>query len=105
MGGAEVALLNLLASLRDAKPHWKLHVVVAAEGSLAAKATGLGVTSHILQFPASLTRLGDASAGGPAGGSVGRMALLRLLLLASSGVDGVRVNLPRVMRLPKWDRI
>ena len=78
-------MLNVLASLRDAKPHWKLHLVVPAEGSLAAKATSLGVTSHILQFPASLTRLGDASAGGPAGDGVGRSALLRQLLLASFG--------------------
>src|SRR2546428_8500485 len=81
-GGAEAALVNVLASLRDAKPHWKLHLVVSAEGSLAAKATSLGVTSHILQFPASLTRLGDASAGGPAGDGICRFALLRQLLLA-----------------------
>ena len=98
MGGAEVALLNLLASLRDAKPHWKLHLVVAAEGSLAAKATSLGVTSHILQFPASLTRLGDASAGGPAGDSVGRLALLRQLLLASFGIAVYVSKLRKLLR-------
>jgi glycosyltransferase involved in cell wall biosynthesis len=85
-GGAEAALLNVLASLRAAKPHWNLHLVVPAEGSLAAKASSLGVTNHILQFPTSLTRLGDASAGGPAGDIVGRLALLRQLLLASFGI-------------------
>jgi len=97
-GGAEVALLNLLASLRDAKPHWNLHLVVAAEGSLAAKATSLGVTTHVLQFPASLTRLGDASAGGPAGDSIGRLALLRQSLLASFGIAVYVSRLRKLLR-------
>ncbi len=97
-GGAEAALLNVLASLRDAKPHWNLHLVVAAEGSLAAKATSLGVTTHVLQFPASLTRLGDASAGGPAGDSVGRLALLRQLLLASFGIAVYVSRLRKLLR-------
>src|SRR5438093_3893391 len=97
-GGAEAALVNVLASLRDAKPHWNLHLVVSAEGSLAAKATNLGVTSHILQFPASLTRLGDASAGGPAGDSVGRLALLGQLLLASFGIAVYVSRLRRLLR-------
>src|SRR5437588_3715459 len=86
MGGAEVALLNLLASLREAQPHWKLHLVVSGDGPLAAKATSLGVTTHVLLFPPSITRLGDASAGGPAGDSIGRLALLRQLLLGGFGI-------------------
>jgi len=98
MGGAEVALLNVLTSLRDAKPQWELHLVVPVEGSLAAKATSLGVTSHILQFPASLTRLGDASAGGPAGDGVGRLALLGQLLLASFGIAVYVSRLRKLLR-------
>src|SRR5438034_10111931 len=98
MGGAEVALLNVLASLRDAKPSWKLQLVGSAAGSLAATATSLGVTSHILQFPASLTRLGDASAGGPAGDGVGRLALLRQLLLATFGIAVYVSRLRKLLR-------
>ncbi len=98
MGGAEVALLNLLASLREAQPHWKLHLVVSGDGPLAAKATSLGVTTHVLLFPASITRLGDASAGGPAGDSVGRLALLRQLLLASFGIAVYVSRLRKLLR-------
>ena len=98
MGGAEVALLNLLASLREATPQWKLYLVVSAEGSLSAKATNLGVTTHLLPFPASLTRLGDASAGGPAGDSVGRLSLLRQLVFASFGIAVYASRLRRLLR-------
>jgi len=98
MGGAEVALLNLLASVREAMPQWRLHLVVSAEGSLAARAAKLGVTTHVLPFPASLTRLGDASAGGPAGDSVGRLSLLRQLLFASFGIVIYASRLRKLLR-------
>ena len=86
MGGAEVALLDMLASIRQAQPEWKLHLIVSDDGEVAAKARTLGVFTTILPFPASLARLGDASAGGPAGNSKGRLRLLAQLLFASIGV-------------------
>lgn len=86
MGGAEVALLDMLASLRQAQPEWKLHLIVSADGVVAEKARRLGVSTTILPFPDSLARLGDSSAGGPAGNQKGRVRLLSQLLLASSEV-------------------
>lgn len=86
MGGAEVALLDMLASIRQAQPEWKLHLIVSDDGAVAAKARTLGVFTTILPFPASLARLGDASAGGPAGNRKGRLRLLAQLLFASIGV-------------------
>ena len=69
MGGAEVALVNVLATLRAAAPDWKLDLIVSDAGPLVTKAEGLGVTTTILPFPTSFARIGDASAsaGGPAG--------------------------------------
>ena len=98
MGGAESALLSLLASLRDAKADWRLHFITPADGQLTVKAAALGVTTHVLPFPASLARLGDASAGGPAGDSVGRLGLLARLLYPSFGIGIYALKLRRLLR-------
>ncbi|MEK6280864.1 MAG: glycosyltransferase family 4 protein [Acidobacteriota bacterium] len=86
MGGAEVALLDMLASVRQAEPEWTLHLIVSEEGGVAEKARALGVSTHVLPFPASLARIGDAAAGGPAGHSKSRLHLLAQLLLAAPAV-------------------
>ena len=86
MGGAEVALLDMLASVRQAEPEWTLHLIVSEEGDVVEKAGALGVSTRVLPFPASLARIGDAAAGGPAGHSKGRLHLLAQLLLAAPAV-------------------
>ncbi|HSU15203.1 glycosyltransferase family 4 protein [Longimicrobium sp.] len=84
IGGAERALLDLLASLRAAEPDWELHVVVAGEGPLAERAAALGATVHRFPMPRLLEALGDAG-----GGS--RAALLaRLLAAAPAGMLWLR---------------
>jgi len=84
IGGAERALLDLMASLRAAEPRWQLHLVVLAAGPLAERARELGVTVHPLPLPAALERTGDAG-----GGS--RAALLaRLLGAAPAGAGWLR---------------
>lgn len=94
MGGAEVALLDMLASIRHDQPEWKLHLIVSDDGIVAAKARALGVFTTILPFPASLARLGDASVGGAAGNSKSR---LRLQLLSAS--IGVAVYVTRLRKM------
>ena len=59
LGGAERALLDLLAGLRDAQPSWVLHLVAASAGPLAAGAGGYGVPTVVLPFPRSLARVGE----------------------------------------------
>jgi glycosyltransferase involved in cell wall biosynthesis len=76
IGGAERALLDLLASLRAAVPGWELHLVVCGAGPLAERAAALGATVHALPLPAALQRIGDAGGGSP-------VALLGRLLAAS----------------------
>ena len=97
MGGAEVALLDLMASIREAEPDWKLHLIVAEDGVVAERARALGVSTNILPFPASLARLGDASAGGPAGNFKGRLRLFGQLLFASLAVALYVARLRRLL--------
>jgi len=78
LGGAERVLLDLLASLRAAKPGWSLHVVVAGEGPLAGAALELGAVVHAFAFPTGLRRAGDA------GGS-GVLLLRRLIAAGPAG--------------------
>ena len=58
-GGAEAALHDLLAGLRESHPSWSLRLIVASNGPLVERVEALGVPVQILPFPASLARLGD----------------------------------------------
>lgn len=98
LGGAEVCLLNMMASLRAAKPEWPLHLITSDDGPLVLKAAELGIQTIVLPFPARLARLGDAGAGGPAGDEVSRFTLLRRLLAALPSVISYRRRLRRVIR-------
>ncbi len=84
LGGAELALLDLLASVRSVEPEWPLHIIAGADGPLIARAEAIGVSATVLSFPHALARLGDAGAGGPAGTQLSRAALLEKLFRAGS---------------------
>ena len=58
LGGAETALLELLAAIREARPAWTMSLIASAGGPLIDRAARLGVPSHALTFPASLAQLG-----------------------------------------------
>src|ERR1700732_4761472 len=62
LGGAETSLLEILASLREAQPSWPLHLLVAGEGPLAARASALGVSTTVLAFTPAIARLGESGA-------------------------------------------
>ncbi|HYR07228.1 MAG TPA: glycosyltransferase family 4 protein [Longimicrobium sp.] len=83
VGGAERALLDLLASLRVAEPAWRLAVVAPEDGALLDAVRALGVEARVLAFPAALAGLGDAGASA-GGGRVG-IALLMGMLRAGPG--------------------
>lgn len=75
-GGAERALLDLLASLRAAEPAWALRLLCGAEGPLVAEARALGVGADVLPLPAALASVGDAGLAGGVAGAVGLAASL-----------------------------
>ena len=83
LGGAEISLLDMLASLRLAVPAWPLQLLLGEDGPLVGRARELGVETSLLPFPRSFARLGDAGVGGPAGHQIGRAGLLRRVLAAS----------------------
>jgi glycosyltransferase involved in cell wall biosynthesis len=60
LGGAERSLLDILASVRAARPSWPLALLAGGDGPLVAEAQRLGVESQVLPFPAALSRLGEA---------------------------------------------
>jgi glycosyltransferase involved in cell wall biosynthesis len=59
LGGAETALLEMLAALRAARPTWTLALIASADGPLVERAAALHVQSLALKFPLSLARLGE----------------------------------------------
>lgn len=66
LGGAERSLLDILASLRAACPHWRLHVIAPADGPLVNEALALGVPAEAVPFGLALARLGEPATGGGA---------------------------------------
>jgi glycosyltransferase involved in cell wall biosynthesis len=59
LGGAETALLDLLAALRDARPRWTLSLVTSGDGPLLSRARSLQVAATSLAFPPSIASLGE----------------------------------------------
>lgn len=60
LGGAEVCLLDMMASLRRDQPEWQLALIAAQDGPLLQRADEMGVATKILPFPPALARLGDS---------------------------------------------
>ncbi len=67
LGGAERALLDLMAALRAANPEWCLDLIAASDGELVTRARAMGVAASVIPLPPVIAALGDAGAGGPAG--------------------------------------
>jgi glycosyltransferase involved in cell wall biosynthesis len=67
LGGAERALIEMVASLRGLYPRCPITVILGDHGALADRLRALGASVLVIPFPNSLARIGDAAAGGPAG--------------------------------------
>jgi glycosyltransferase involved in cell wall biosynthesis len=59
LGGAETALLEIIAAVREARPSWALDLIASSDGPLLERADRLGARPALLKFPASLARLGE----------------------------------------------
>lgn len=60
LGGAEMCLLDLLASLRANRPGDELRVILADDGPLRVEIDALGVPCEVLPLPGRVAALGDA---------------------------------------------
>ena len=63
LGGAETALLDMLAAIREARPQWTLAMIAASDGPLTEKAARYANVVS-LPFPSALARLGEWGARG-----------------------------------------
>jgi glycosyltransferase involved in cell wall biosynthesis len=93
LGGAERALLEIIASLRHYYPQCQVSVILGDGGPLTSKLRELNVSTLRVPFPKALARIGDAGAGGPAGPEVSRW---RVLLRLARGAPAVAAYLSRL---------
>ena len=93
IGGAERALLDIIASLKDACPTWSFGLIVAAGGDLVQEARELGAEVAVVAFPRSLAMLGDAGTGAWTGNPRGNLDLARRVALAAPAVAFYRRRL------------
>ncbi|MBV8362908.1 MAG: hypothetical protein JO189_33980, partial [Deltaproteobacteria bacterium] len=79
LGGAERALLEMVAGLHEQYPRCQITVILGESGVLARKLHTLHASILLVPFPKALALIGDAGAGGPAGAGVGHwQVVLRL---------------------------
>jgi glycosyltransferase involved in cell wall biosynthesis len=93
LGGAELCLLDGLASLRGARPDWRPQVVLGDDGPLGEAVAALGVPCEVVPLPERMARLGDA------GLRDGRGARLRLASRAPAAAATTAAYLARLRRV------
>ncbi len=79
IGGAERALLTMMAALLNTQPDIQLHLIVGTDGLLIAQAEKLGVEVKLLKLPEQLNQLGDSAFKG-SNQSIARLTLLWRLI-------------------------
>ncbi len=62
LGGAEMCLLDMIASLKAAQSDWQIGLISGQDGPLLPRANALGASVTVLPFPRTIARLGDSSA-------------------------------------------
>jgi glycosyltransferase involved in cell wall biosynthesis len=94
IGGAEMCLLDVLSSLRTARPDATPVVLLGAGGPLQAEVEALGIPCEVLPLPGGVARLGDA----------GATNLGRKLVLMGRALASARVTFAYARRLARWIR-
>jgi glycosyltransferase involved in cell wall biosynthesis len=61
IGGAERALLDLLAMIRQQRPDWPLRLIAGAEGPLLEQSERLGVPVEVVPLPQAAATFGDSA--------------------------------------------
>jgi glycosyltransferase involved in cell wall biosynthesis len=118
LGGAEMNLLDVLASVRAARPGWRLSVVLGDEGPLREAVESLDLPCRVLPLPRNVARLGDAgladrsarragglrlAARGPAAALTAAAYLARLRrVFRAEGPDQIQTNGMKAHVLGAW---
>lgn len=93
LGGAERALVDLVAGLRQERPALRLGVVVAAPGPLASILAKLGAHVEELPFPPAVAALGDSGRRGVHG----MLRVARGILGSAAGLARYALALRRTL--------
>ncbi|HEU5115326.1 MAG TPA: glycosyltransferase, partial [Isosphaeraceae bacterium] len=75
VGGGELSLLDLIASLQTARPDLDLHLICSDSGPLCERAEALDVRVQVITMPEAVANLGDSSLRGR-----GKVGALRTIL-------------------------
>jgi glycosyltransferase involved in cell wall biosynthesis len=94
-GGAERSLLDIIASIRAARPNWEMQLVAGSDGPLIRRARAMNVDTNILPMPPSLAQLGDSAMRGPAGASRARLTMAAGILGAAIATNRYTATLTR----------
>ncbi len=86
LGGAEICLLDMIAVLREVRPHWEIAVIIGEPGPLVQRIAPLGAAVKMLPFPTEVAELGDS-------GGRGKTGLLAGMLRAIPSVRRYRLQL------------
>jgi glycosyltransferase involved in cell wall biosynthesis len=93
LGGAERSLLDIMASLREARPEWRLGLLVTAEGPLVSRAESIGVETRVLPLQSAFAQLGDGGSG-----SIGKVSRILSLIQALPGAVSYTLQLGRAIK-------
>jgi glycosyltransferase involved in cell wall biosynthesis len=58
-GGAETVLLDLMTSLRKARPLWSIHLLAGEDGPLLKSVRTLGIPCEVMKFPSAIATFGE----------------------------------------------
>ena len=83
LGGSERSLLDLVESVRQRQPNWKLQLLTLGQGNFREFAHDAGCAIQASPMPGAANLLGDSAVGGPAGHQISRVRLARELSLAA----------------------
>jgi glycosyltransferase involved in cell wall biosynthesis len=97
IGGAEMCLLDLLASTRGARPGWGLVVVLGDDGPLKGAVEALGVRCVVEPMPEALAALGDSGGGG--------LRLVARMAASTASVASYTLRLRRLFRSERPDLV
>jgi len=103
LGGAEMCLLDILATVGAAQPGWQLSVLLGEDGPLRDEVAALGVPCTVLPLPRNVARLGDATLGGR--GAAGRLRLAARGPAAAVATASYLVRLARAFRKARPERV
>ena len=98
LGGAEIALLEMIGSVRRHRPDWSFTVILPGTGPLFDACARDCVSCEVLPFPSAIARLGESAMTrqrGPAARTVAAAGLLSAALFVPSHVQRLKTTLRR----------